>query len=481
MGPTLCSPVALKLWTVFEVGQMSFNLWNVHYVSSAFNIFFLILNWSVIFSCSFMGSQSLGNVSKMDLSVSASTPNKSTLWTPSRGVAMVTSTPLTGMVTPVRPLHDRANGVLGASPSHPILIPQVGFTLSSQAGGFLPSQVSSQTDQPSDTVHPLVSVDRPLMVTTLKPLSSQKVAAPVLYNPTNHIGDHPDHKTKPDVHPTTTPHVQSCVTRADSPELFDSEDLSSMPPNTCQVRADIDNVLKEITGEQHNRIHVPPGGAVVKPEGATEPQTISSLLSQIVRNKTRNGLTGLDTNEQRQSVDMASDTSCAPVQCRKPLFKYVTKSSHSVDAGEAQSETVTHCDTVSAGGKAEIRGNTRRASRLNLRRTSVDSVAEHNQSVSENQIQPLLDELHQPAMMVKCEPLDGASVADTSGVSDGTPLKRNVRNKRRRNFGNSTRKKGRGVEFIDEQTEGSTEVITRKVTSSWNAWTNIAITQEHII
>ena len=421
-----------------------------------------------------MGSQSLGNVSKMDLSVSASTPNKSTFFTPSRGVAMVTSTPLTRVVTPVQPLHDRANGVLGASPSHPIPIPPVGFTLSSQAGGFLPSQVSSQTGQPPDTVHPLVSVHQPLTVTTLNPISSRKVPATVLCNPTNHVGDcRPDHETKSDVRPTTKTLVQSCVTRADSPELFDSEDLSSLPPNTCQVRADIDNVLKEITSEQNSRIQVPPGGALVKPEGATivksddaEPQTISSLLSQIVKSKTKNGLTGLDTKKQCQSVDTGSDASCGSVQCRKPLFKYVTKSSHSGDAGKAQSDTVTQCDAVMTGDKTEIRGNTRRASRLNLRRSSDDSVAEHNQSVSEKQIQPLLDELHQPEMMVKCEPPDGASVAGTSGDSDGTPLKRNVRNKRRRNFGNSTRKKGRGVEFIDEQTEGSTEVITRNVTGS---------------
>lgn len=447
----------------------------------------------------------------MDLSVD--TPNKSALGTPSPWIAPVTSSP--GVDTPVRSHHNRANLVMlaCASPVLPVSqnadIRQPGYTLLSQAGGFFPSQGSSQVGQRPTTVHPMVSVQaepqadgKIHLVSILKPGADDtplKVAAPEMCNPTNQFAggycDSRPNGPKTEVRPSMVLCAKSCVTdgRTNSPELFDSEDLSSQPPNTCQVMANIDNVLEEIAGDAWSDIQVALGGAVVKTEHA-RPQTRSGLVSHIVKSKMRNGLPGLDVKERcrlsispchqsvdtshqsvdvscHQSMETASDMKCNSIQSRKPLFKYIPKRLISdpldiavVEPGKIifHSDTVTHNDAADNILKVAVRSNTRMASKLNLHQSSVDSVGQHDQSESEKQIQaPVDDEPGHMVTRVKREPVESAVMADITVVSDGTPLKRNVRNKRRRNFGGGSRKKGRGVEFINVETEGSTREVIK--------------------
>ena len=418
-------------------------------------------------SSSVFGSQ---NVSKMDLSTS--TPNRSTLAMLSPVAA--TPTPVYSLFTPMRPLRDRTNKVV--SPVLPVpsqSVRQRGYDLPSQAGGFLPSEVPSQTGQQPDSAQ---THDNPVMVSILKSLPSRpenipllEVAAPELLVSTN-----PDEviciESCPDapnvrVEPTATLCTKSCSTegRANSPELFDSDDLSSQLPSThCDVMTKIDSVLKEMAGDQRGNVEAAPGSAItVKMDHQNvKQQTRGGLLEQIVKSKTRNGSSGLDSEERcRQPVDMSlettSDTMGGSVQCRKPLFRNARKSLPHIgadDPGNAVGErgpTMSRSDAV--GRKdGKIQSNVRMTSKLNLRETGGDPVIEQ----SDQETQPCCNDLDHVTMEVKCEPSEGAAVP----ASDEPSLKRNVRNKRRRSFGAGCRKKGRGVEFIDSPTEGGAQV-----------------------
>ena len=422
----------------------------------------------------------------MTLSVSFSvfgsqnTPNRSTL--AMRSPAAATPTPVYSLFIPIRPLHDRTNKVvsplLPASsqagqqgydlPSQavqqgydlPSQAGQQGYDLPSQAGGFLPSQVPSQPGQHPDPVQPRTH-DNPVMVSRMKQLPPRpddiplKVAAPELLVSANPAEVICIGTPSVGVQLAATLRTKSCVTegRTNSPELFDSDDLSSQLPSTHRVMTKIDSVLREIAGEERGNVTAAPGSAIIVKTDHAYPQTSNVSLEQTAMSKTRNGSSGLDSEERsREPVDMSldttSDTKGSSVQCRKPLFRNVRKSlpcNGADDPANAVGEpgpTMSRSDAVDRKD-VKVQSNVRMTSKLSVEQ-------------SDKEIQPCRNEPDHMAMELKCEPPEG-----TAGPACEEPsLKRNVRNKRRRSFGAGCRKKGRGVEFIDLVTEGSTEVCT---------------------
>ena len=339
---------------------------------------------------------------------------------------------------------------------------QQGYDLPSQAGGFIPSQVPSQPGQHPDPVQPRTH-DNPVMVSRMKQLPPRpddiplKVAAPELLVSASPAEVICIGTPSVRVQLAATLRTKSCVTegRTNSPELFDSDDLSSQLPSTHRVMTKIDSVLREIAG-----VEAAPGSAIIVKTDHAYPQTSNGSLEQTAMNKTRNNSSGLDSEERcRQPVDMSldttSDTKGSSVQCRKPLFRNVRKSlpcNGVDDPANAVGEpgpTMSRSDAVDRKD-VKVQSNVRMTSKLNIRESGADSVIEQ----SDKEIQPCRNEPDHMTMEVKCEPPEGAA----GPASEEPSLKRNVRNKRRRSFGAGCRKKGRGVEFIDLVTEGSTEV-----------------------
>ena len=258
--------------------------------------------------------------------------------------------------------------------------------------------------------------------------------------------------------------TKSCVTegRTNSPELFDSDDLSSQLPSTHRVMTKIDSVLREIAGEERGNVKAAQGSAIIVKTDHAYPQTSNVSLEQTAMSKTRNGLSGLDSEERcRQPVDISlettGDTKGSSVQCRKPLFRNVRKSlpcngvEDPVNAAGEPGQTMSRSDAVDRKD-VKLQSNVRMTSKLNLCESGADSAI----GQSDKEIQPCRNEPDHMTMEVKCEPQEGAA----GPACEEPSLKRNVRNKRRHSFGAGCRKKGRGVEFIDLVTEGSTEVCT---------------------